>query len=96
MPEEIVWRLPSQGSLQPPLPPAPSPPEEEKGRRKSHDLAGRVIEALASAKRQWDDADRASAESATIITGRIDRNDNDGQTYCLRLEVSSGISQGCH
>ena len=80
MRSEIVWGLPPHIQLQPPHPPAPSPPEEEKGRRKSHDLAGRVIEALASAKRQSDEADRASAESATIITGRIERNDKDGQT----------------
>lgn len=50
----------------------------------------RVIEALGSAKIQWDEADRASAESTTIITGRINRDDHDGQPYWTRLEVSSG------
>ena len=49
----------------------------------------RVIEALADAKIQWDKADRACAESATIITGRINRDAPDSQPYWTRLEVSS-------
>jgi len=43
---EIVWGLPSHIQLQPPHPPAPSPPEEEKGRKKSHDLTRRVATLL--------------------------------------------------
>ena len=60
--------------------------------QRPEEQVGRVIEALANAKLQWDEADRASAESATIITGRINRNENDGQTYWTRLEVTSGSS----
>ena len=57
--------------------------------QRPEEQVNRVIEALADAKIQWDKADRACAESATIITGRINRDAPDSQPYWTRLEVSS-------
>ena len=42
----LVWGLPSQIQLQPPHPPAPSPPEGGEGEKKSQDLIRRVARLL--------------------------------------------------
>ena len=39
----LVWGLPSQIQIQPPHPPAPSPPEGGEGEKKSQDSTRRVI-----------------------------------------------------